>query len=234
MSSLKKRPGDWSQLLRELENRKRSARAMGGDEKLAKQRAGGRMDARQRIERLCDPSSFHELGTLVGAAGTPPVAADALVCGMATIDGRTVVVGSEDFTVQGGSIGIGTHAKRVRLARLALQERVPLVMLLEGAGERTTNAFERYPHAPNDLQLLAEISGKVPTVAVVMGASAGHGALTALLMDFIVMVDGASLSHRGTRPRGAGWRSRRQSRTCYYPCPPSDGTANAPPASALA
>ena len=47
----------------------------------------------------------------------------------------------------GGSIGIGTHAKRYRLAQLALQERVPLVMLLEGAGERAQNAFERYPHA---------------------------------------------------------------------------------------
>ncbi len=127
----------------------------------------------------------------------PPAPADALVGGIASIDGRPVVIGSEDFTVQGGSIGIGTHAKRVRLAELALQERVPLVMLLEGAGERMTNAFGRYPHAPNDLQVLAKLSGTVPTVAAVMGASAGHGVLTALLMDFVVMVQGAAMFSAG-------------------------------------
>ena len=65
----------------------------------------------------------------------------------------------------GGSIGLGTTAKRQRLAELAEQERVPLVMLLEGAGERAQNAFERRGRAPNDLQALARLSGLVPTVA---------------------------------------------------------------------
>src|SRR5919198_675249 len=97
----------------------------------------------------------------------------------------------------GGSIGLGTTAKRQRLAELAGQERVPLVMLLEGAGERTQNVFERRSRAPNDLQTLAQISGLVPTVAAVMGASAGHGALTAPLMDFVVMVESASLFSAG-------------------------------------
>ncbi|MBM3131611.1 MAG: acetyl-CoA carboxylase carboxyltransferase subunit [Chloroflexi bacterium] len=173
---------------------------MGGPQKLAKHNVSGRLDARQRIEVLVDPGSFMEIGTFVGGvshAGESPVPADALVAGMAKIDGRPVLVGSEDFTVKGGSIGLGTHAKRVRLAILAAQERVPLVMLLEGAGERATNWLERYPYAPNDLQALAELSGKVPTVAVVMGASAGHGALTAMLMDFVIMVQGAAIFSAG-------------------------------------
>src|SRR5204863_361393 len=63
--------------------------------------------------------------------------------------------------------------------------------------ERTQNAFEPRGRAPNDLQTLAHISGLVPTVAVVMGPSAGHGALTAPLMDFVVMVEGASLFSAG-------------------------------------
>jgi acetyl-CoA carboxylase carboxyltransferase component len=200
MTTPKTRPHDWTELLDELDAHLAKAREMGGPEKLAKQRAGGRCDARQRIFELCDPGSFREIGALVGSlprAALPLAAADALVGGIATIDGRPVVIGSEDFTVQGGSIGIGTHAKRVRLAELALRDRVPLVMILEGAGERMTNALERYPHAPNDLQILAELSGKVPTVAVVMGASAGHGVLTALLMDFVVMVQGAAMFSAG-------------------------------------
>ncbi|MBW2271930.1 MAG: acetyl-CoA carboxylase carboxyltransferase subunit [Deltaproteobacteria bacterium] len=172
---------------------------MGGAEKLAKRHAEGRLDARQRLETLLDPGSFRELGTLVGAMDRvlPGVPADALVAGTGRIEGRPVVAAAEDFTCKGGSIGLGAHAKRIRIAKLAAQERVPLVMLLEGAGERVTNSLERYPYAPNDLQALVELSGIVPSVAVVMGPSAGHGALTAPLMDFVVMVEGAAIFSAG-------------------------------------
>jgi methylmalonyl-CoA decarboxylase subunit alpha len=191
---------DWDPLLKDLQQRRDTARAMGGTERLERHRAEGRLDARARVERLLDPGTFVELGALVGSVHrgvVPPVPADGLVAGHGVIDGRPVLVGAEDFTVMGGSIGLGTTAKRQRLAELAGQERVPLVMLLEGAGERAQNAFERRGRAPNDLQTLAQISGLVPTVAVVMGASAGHGALTAPLMDFVVMVEGASLFSAG-------------------------------------
>jgi len=173
---------------------------MGGPERLARQHEHGRLDARARVDRLLDPGTFREIGLQVGSLGrgmTPSAPADALVAGHGAVDGRPVLVGAEDFTVMGGSIGHGTHAKRHRLAQLAEQERVPLVMLLEGAGERTQNAFEPYPHAPNDLQALVRLRGLVPTVAVVMGASAGHGALTAPLMDFVVMVEGSALFSAG-------------------------------------
>ncbi len=173
---------------------------MGGPERLERQREGGRLDARQRVARLLDPDSFVELGALTGTVqrGVSPVApADALVAGHGTIDGRPVLVGAEDFTVMGGSIGLATSAKRHRLTQLAEQERVPLVMLLEGAGDRAQNAFERRGRAPNDLQALVALSGLVPTVCVVMGPSAGHGALTAPLMDFVVMVEGAALFSAG-------------------------------------
>jgi acetyl-CoA carboxylase carboxyltransferase component len=191
---------DWKPLLDDLEQRRVAASAMGGSERLARQHDGGRLDARTRVDRLLDAGTFVELGAFVGSVergARPPAPADALVAGHGLIEGRPVLVGAEDFTVMGGSIGIGTHAKRHRLADLARQERVPLVMLLEGAGERAQNAYERYPHAPNDLQALAALSGLVPTVAVVMGPSAGHGALTAPLMDFVVMVEGAALFSAG-------------------------------------
>lgn len=192
--------GDWDPLLEELERRRAQAFAMGGLERLERRNAEGRLDARARVEALVDPGSFREFGALVGGvarSGQASVPADALVSGMGEIEGRPVLVGAEDFTVLGGSIGLGTHAKRMRLAHLALQERVPLVMLLEGAGERATNALERYPYAPNDLQVLADLAGLVPTVSVVMGASAGHGALTALLADFVVMVEGGAIFSAG-------------------------------------
>ncbi len=191
---------DWKPLLEDLALRRENARAMGGPDRLERQRAGGRLDARQRIEALFDDGTFVELGALVGSVHrgvTPPAPADGLVAGHGLIAGRPVLAAAEDFTVMGGSIGHGTTAKRQRLADLARQERVPLVMLLEGAGERTQNAFERRGRTPNDLQTLARLSGLVPTVCVVMGPSAGHGALTAPLMDFVVMVEGAALFSAG-------------------------------------
>ncbi|MEP6626299.1 MAG: carboxyl transferase domain-containing protein [Acidimicrobiia bacterium] len=191
---------DWQPLLDDLGVRRVAAAAMGGDERLARHREAGRLDARARVGYLLDDDSFREIGAHAGSVGrgmTPVAPADGLVAGHGMIDGRPVLVGAEDFTVMGGSIGIATHAKRYRLAQLARQERVPLVMLLEGAGERAQNAFERYPHAPNDLQALVRLRGVVPTVAVVMGASAGHGALTAPLMDLTIMVEGAALFTAG-------------------------------------
>src|SRR5215472_11043785 len=160
-------PPDWAAILDDLAQRRSAARAMGGEEKLARQRAGGRLDARARIECLCDPGSFVELGLLVGSeAGIP---ADGFVGGSGQIDGRPVLIGAEDFTVMGGSIGIRAHAKRYRLTELALQERLPVVMMLDGAGERAQNASERYPRSPNDLQGFTALSGLVPLVANVMG-----------------------------------------------------------------
>ena len=82
-----------------------------------------------------DKGSFQEIGTLVG-----DVPADAFVAGHGTIDGRPVLVGAEDFTVLAGTIASGSNAKRHRIAELALQERAPLVMLLEGAGFRPGDA----------------------------------------------------------------------------------------------
>ena len=65
------------------------------------------------------------------------------------------------------------------------------MLLLDGAGERAQNAFERYPRSPNDLQMLARLSGLVPTVVVILGPSAGHSALAAPLADYVVMSAGA-------------------------------------------
>src|SRR3990172_8098275 len=189
-----RRYDDWGELLDDLERRTDAATAMGGPERLARQAAKGRLDARERVARLCDKGTFQEVGALGAGAhpsGAAPVPADALVGGVARVDGRSVVVVAEDFTVQGGSIGLVNAAKRLRLTMLAQQERIPLLLLLDGAGERASNAFERYPFAPNDLQIVADLKGKVPVVTLVLGSSAGHGALTGVFADLIIMTEGA-------------------------------------------
>jgi acetyl-CoA carboxylase carboxyltransferase component len=182
----------WGPLLDELERRKAVAQTMGGDERIARQHAAGKLTARERVATLFDPGSFVELGALVGGEDIP---ADALVAGAGLIDGRAVLAGAEDFTVLGGSIGVGASDKRYRLCQLARERKLPLVMMLDGAGHRATTGSAA--RRPNDLQGLADLSGLVPMVALVMGASAGHGALTAPLCDFVVMTAGASLFSAG-------------------------------------
>jgi acetyl-CoA carboxylase carboxyltransferase component len=182
----------WKPLLDELESRLARARAMGGPERIQRlQVARGRLDARQRLERLFDPGSFTEIGALVGGVDVP---ADATVTGAGRIHGRPAFAGAEDFTVLGGSIGLGAMAKRYRLCELARQERAPLVMMLEGAGHRLTSTLdEGAGRLPNDLLALADLSGEVPMVCLVLGSSAGHGALAAPLSDFTVMTASASM-----------------------------------------
>lgn len=185
----------WGPALEEIARRKDQAYGMGGEARRERQHGRGRLDARERLAALFDPGTFVEIGTLVGTTEDPPVPGDALVCGSGRVDGRPVLAGAEDVTVLGGSIGNGTSDKRYRLCQLARQERVPLVMLLEGAGHRVTESAAG--RRPGDLMGLAELSGEVPLVSLVLGASAGHGALTAPLCDFVVMTETASIFAAG-------------------------------------
>jgi acetyl-CoA carboxylase carboxyltransferase component len=143
------------------------------------------------VATLFDPG----IGNLVGTTESPPVPGDALVAGSGRIGGRPALAGAEDVTVLGGSIGSGASDKRYRLCQLALQERVPLVIMLEGAAHRVTESATG--RRPGDLLGLADLSGSVSTVCLVMGASAGHGALTAPLSDFSVMTETASIFAAG-------------------------------------
>jgi acetyl-CoA carboxylase carboxyltransferase component len=172
---------DWQQTLQDLDRRRQHTRAMGGTERVAKHHGNGKLDARARIERLLDPGTFRELGTLVGGE----IAADGIVVGSGLVNDSPVMVGAEDFTTLAGSIGPGGNAKRYRIAELALRDKIPLVMLLEGAGFRPTG--EHYGRTPTDLLAQAQCSGRVPTVAAVLGPSAGHGALVAPVCDFRIM-----------------------------------------------
>ena len=172
---------DWQETLDDLDRRRRHSRGMGGPERLDKHRGKGKLDARARVERLLDPGTFREIGTLVGG----DVAADAIVTGSGLVHGKPVLVGAEDFTTLAGTIGPGGNSKRYRIAELAVRDRVPLVMLLDGAGFRPTGGH--YGRTPTDLLAQTQCSGRVPTVAAVLGPSAGHGALVAPVCDFRIM-----------------------------------------------
>jgi methylmalonyl-CoA decarboxylase subunit alpha len=183
----------WQPLLDDLAARRAAAIAMGGSDRVARQHAAGKLDARARIAALCEPGSVTEIGAL---AGTLP--ADGFVAVVGRVDGRMVAVGAEDFTVAGGSIGAANSAKRHRLVTLAGERNMPLVMLLDGAGHRPPLPDDPPSvRTPNDLQALADLRGRVPIATAVLGPSAGHGALAAPLADFTVMTETASIFSAG-------------------------------------
>src|SRR3954463_4555602 len=99
----------WEREIEELRRREELARRMGGAEKVQRQHEGGKLTVRERIERLLDRGSFHEIGATTGKAqyGEHGEFLDLVpanfIFGRGRIDGRTVVVGGDDFTVRGGA-----------------------------------------------------------------------------------------------------------------------------------
>ena len=182
----------WAPWLEKLEQARGRSKEMGGADKVERlMHARGKLDVRQRIEALFDPGTFSEFGSLVGNKSELP--ADGFVCGVGRIDSRPVFAGGEDFTIQAGASGTGGHYKRYRLAELAVQEGLPLVWMLEGAGARMGLRKGTPARLPNDLEMMADAKGEVPVVCLVLGISAGHGALAAPLSDFVVMTKDARM-----------------------------------------
>src|SRR5439155_677213 len=116
------------------------AEELGGPERVKRQHAGGRMTIRERIAKLVDAGTFHEVGKIAGKA-TYDAANDLetftpsnFVFGRAKVDGRPVVVGGDDFTVRGGSADATIKEKHLQCETMAHELRLPLIRLVEGSG----------------------------------------------------------------------------------------------------
>jgi acetyl-CoA carboxylase carboxyltransferase component len=193
----------WEPELEELARRAELARRMGGEERIARARAEGRLTVRERIDRLLDPGSFRETGTLAGAGeydeqgrlvGFRP---SNFVCGRGRIAGREVVVGGDDFTVRGGAADGAVGNKQGWAEKAARELRVPLVRLVDGTGgggsvkQQKTLRRSYVPWIP-DFDVSVELLSQVPVVAAALGPVAGLGAARVAASHFSVMVRGTS------------------------------------------
>ena len=188
----------------ELERRREVGRSMGGEARIERQHGRGKMDVRQRIDRLFDPGSFREIGILAThhSAGKPVAEGkancDGVICGTGRIDGRMACVAAYDFTVMGGSIGPTGEVKVSRMRELALRGRMPMIWLIDSGGARI-------PNDPRDMDKISwfadsgylfreqvTMSGVVPQVAAMVGPGAAGTAYIPALADFVPMVKGNS------------------------------------------
>src|SRR5258708_25870573 len=109
----------WQPEICDLRRREELAHRMGGPDKIKRQHDGGKLTVRERIERLLDPGSFHEIGAIAGkaqydeAGNLTDFMASNFVMGRGRIDGRTVAVGADDFTVRGGAAHASIWGKPV-------------------------------------------------------------------------------------------------------------------------
>jgi acetyl-CoA carboxylase carboxyltransferase component len=166
-----------------------------------RQRASGRLTVRERIGLLADAGSFAEIGALTGFAsydGSGRLASILpanFVAGTARIDGRTVMVGADDFTVRGGSGDAAIHAKQIYSEQYAGEMRMPVVRLLDGAsgGGSVKMAQEAgYSYLPVNPAWDAVVGNLslVPVVAACLGPTVGLGAARLVMSHLAVMVTG--------------------------------------------
>src|SRR5499425_3177032 len=195
------------ELIDELRARRERALAMGGAAAVAKQHAEGKLTVRERIARLFDPDSFHEIGLLATHANVSPAMrgketpADGVVTGFGKIGGRPASLIAYDFTVMAGSMGRTAEVKCNRAREIALTKRMPMIWLIDSAGARIQEAIgSTFAQSGFLFREESIMSGVVPMVAAMMGPGAAGTAYIPALADFVPMVKGTSHMALGGPP----------------------------------
>ena len=189
---------DMRALLAQVEARRASVMDEARPDAVARQRADGKLTARERVLALCDPGSWREFGSLVTAAGDTELTrdlyapADGVITGTGMIDGRPVVIASHDFTVFGGSSSVIGSLKLARAVDMAIDQGVPLIRLLEGGGHRIQEGLDarHFSSAKGIFHSFTRASGWVPMVAAMLGPCFAGPTNHAALADYVVMVRG--------------------------------------------
>jgi acetyl-CoA carboxylase carboxyltransferase component len=182
-----------SERLAELTKRKEQALQAGSERAVERQHAKGKMLARERIEHLLDPCSFHELDMLArhrahesGLTERPYT--DGVVTGWGTIDGRKVFIFSQDFTVFGGALGEVFAEKIHKVMDLAVKVGAPLIGLNDGAGARIQEGPVSLASYGGIFYRNVLASGVIPQISVILGPCAGGAVYSPAMTDFIFMV----------------------------------------------
>jgi propionyl-CoA carboxylase beta chain len=187
----------------ELNRRNQAALAMGGSERLAKQKAAGKLNARERVEALVDPGSFFEFdrfGLQRSSASTGTTSGkeeqhfygDGVIAGRGAVANRQCFVFSQDFTVFGGSLA-STHARKiVKIMDRALETGCPLIGINDSGGARIQEGVESLAGYADIFLRNVSSSGVIPQISLIMGPCAGGAVYSPAITDFVIMVERSS------------------------------------------
>ncbi|MBH5396943.1 methylmalonyl-CoA carboxyltransferase [Bradyrhizobium sp. CNPSo 4010] len=193
---------NWKPELDELARREAFAREMGGVDKVKRQHDQGRLTVRERIDKLIDKGSFHEIGAVSGigeydsSGDLKKLTPANCVFGRARVDGRTLVVVGDDFTVRGGSADASISAKPLMAEEMAHDFRLPIVRIIEGSGgggSVKTIETKGAANLPGGIggtrwyRFTTENLSRVPVVALGLGSVAGLGAARLAASHYSIM-----------------------------------------------
>ena len=185
--------------LGELRQRRAKLKQGGGKQRIDKQHEGGKLTARERIEKLVDPDSFQEIGVFAKHRATyfgmadKELPADGVVTGCATIDGRLVHLASQDFTVAGGAAGEVHCAKITEMMKLSLKTGSPFIFINDSGGARVQEGIDSLAGYASVFYNNVMLSGSVPQVSIICGPCAGGAAYSPALTDFIIQTRRAQM-----------------------------------------
>lgn len=177
-----------------LNNLRDQVMAGGGPKRIEKQHEAGKNTARERLDMLFDPGTFTELVTFAGEEDIDNLKnpGEGVVAGYGKIDGRTVFVYAQDFTVSGGSLG-RIHADKIcRVLDAAMKVGAPVVGLNDSGGARIQEGVDALNGFGEIFYRNTRASGVIPQISVIMGPCAGGAVYSPALTDFIVMVENTS------------------------------------------
>ncbi len=181
-----------SELIRDLDDHRGRVELGGGQARIDKQHAQGKLTARERIAALLDPGTFQETGafrrnrTTAFGMDTADLPADGVVTGSGTVLGRAVNLASQDFTVAGGSAG-ETHSVKVAEAlRESLKSGAPFVFINDSGGARVQEGIDSLSGYGKVFYANVLLSGAVPQISIIAGPCAGGAAYSPALTDFII------------------------------------------------
>ena len=180
--------------LETMHRRYAAARNGGGEERVAKQHAAGKLTARERLETLLDPGSFEEMDALVVhrcndfGMDAQRIPGDGVVTGHGRIDGRPVFVFSQDFTVFGGSLSETFAAKICKVMDLAMKAGYPVIGINDSGGARIQEGVVSLAGYADIFLRNTLASGVIPQISLIMGPCAGGAVYSPAITDFTIMV----------------------------------------------
>jgi len=184
--------------LKELREREEKERASGGPKQIEKQHQAGKLTARERLDLLFDPGSFCELDMFVRHRCTDFdmqktfIAAEGVVTGYGTVNGRPVCAYSQDFTSRGGTLG-EMHAKKIcKVMDLAVRTGAPVVGLNDSGGARIQEGVDALSGYGSIFFRNSCASGVIPQISAIMGPTAGGAVYSPAMTDWLFMVEKTS------------------------------------------
>ncbi|WP_454753132.1 acyl-CoA carboxylase subunit beta [Cupriavidus necator] len=189
----------WQPEIDELAYRRRLAARMGGEDKVGRHKAAGKLTVRERIDKISDPGSFREVGGLTGSGRYDSngrlvdLVPSNLVMGRAQVGGRPVVLVGDDFTVRGGANDGAVGDKLIHAEKMAHDLRLPMIRLVDGTGGGgSVRNIEIKGHTliptMKVWQHVVENMSVVPVVSLALGSVAGMGAARVAASHYSVMV----------------------------------------------